>query len=746
MPSPHATREVEVELGRGFTLTLQSVGLSKRESLWDHRGEPDDSDAEPLQLLENCEYIYTLDGPSHITGALTLEPSELFSPDDSGMRRGRLRPREQVGRVEVEVHVDSERVGGCALEVRSRKLDYQNHYRWMMRDIASYASEALMSQFAASSQRFVVDASRSAEARYQRLEFLRALLEDEAFVESLEQILQRPHITWRTRTRLEDVRHHADPRALSRAIAKPGPKHRAPSHFPVSHIPAMLTREVSLETVDNAPNRFVKFALESWLMLVLDAERELGERARRHITNPIRRGLRLTGHLARKLDDWLRRPLFQKISPMAEFPVANQVLHKHQAYRKIWQTFLQTELASKLAWDEEHDRVVGVRDVATLYEYWVFLCLLQICERICTKTRQPADLFRLKASGMHLSLQAGQQARYIGEYRAQNQRSVSVRLYYNRTFNNQTVGGSWTYHYKPDVSLELILEGAEEAASVFVHFDSKYKIDGRRRRGRGPENQGVEPKQDDLNKMHAYHDAIRRSAGSFVLYPGTSTDHIRRLDTEELLPGIGAYPLIPSHDPSAIASGVEDLEGFIISILEHAATPTTRRDRARYWFDETYEGEPKHPSDMPWSKPPEDAFILLGYVKSREHLAWIKRHRLYNLRADPGRAGSVGFDSNTLQADTLLLYGEGTDAPEYFRLTPNAPQVFSAQMLSQGDYPNPGGSHYFVRDLEPLDIPPLLADIAPKALRDCIEQCTDGTGAPIAHRWSSWLDALGISP
>ena len=32
-------------------------------------------------------------------------------------------------------------------------------------------------------------------------------------------------------------------------------------------------------------------------------------------------------------------------------------------------------------------------------------------------------------------------------------------------------------------------------------------------------------RRDDLLKMHAYRDAIRRSAGAYVLFPGTSTPH-----------------------------------------------------------------------------------------------------------------------------------------------------------------------------------------------------------------------------
>ena len=50
--------------------------------------------------------------------------------------------------------------------------------------------------------------------------------------------------------------------------------------------------------------------------------------------------------------------------------------------------------------------------------------------------------------------------------------------------------------------------------------------------------------------MHTYNDAIRRTIGSYVLYPGESNlsdgkDTIFRL-YDEILPGVGAFAIKPS--------------------------------------------------------------------------------------------------------------------------------------------------------------------------------------------------------
>ena len=53
-------------------------------------------------------------------------------------------------------------------------------------------------------------------------------------------------------------------------------------------------------------------------------------------------------------------------------------------------------------------------------------------------------------------------------------------------------------------------------------------------------------KREDLLKMHAYRDAISRTAGAYVLYPGDEPVQLARFN--ELLPGLGAFPLRPLGD------------------------------------------------------------------------------------------------------------------------------------------------------------------------------------------------------
>ena len=92
-------------------------------------------------------------------------------------------------------------------------------------------------------------------------------------------------------------------------------------------------------------------------------------------------------------------------------------------------------------------------------------------------------------------------------------------------------------------------------------------------------------KSDDLAKMHAYKDAIRRSAGAYVLYPGNSAEQSTQY--HEILPGLGAFSLKPGHDDAAIGSIA--VRSFINDVLKHVSVQVSQHERARFWMNRAYD-------------------------------------------------------------------------------------------------------------------------------------------------------------
>jgi len=82
--------------------------------------------------------------------------------------------------------------------------------------------------------------------------------------------------------------------------------------------------------------------------------------------------------------------------------------------------------------------------------------------------------------------------------------------------------------------------------------------------------------------MHTYNEAIRRTVGSYVLYPGAAPDvkeaNARYSRYHELIPGVGAFALRPKPDGSA-PDGLSLLCDFITDILNHQLNRFTQSYR-----------------------------------------------------------------------------------------------------------------------------------------------------------------------
>ena len=181
-----------------------------------------------------------------------------------------------------------------------------------------------------------------------------------------------------------------------------------------------------------------------------------------------------------------------------------------------------------------------------------------------------------------------------------------VEFYSNRTFSreefsNTKYAGSYSRPFRPDYTLEVYPsdylkpeDAIREGAVSYIHFDAKYRITDLRSFIGPDENEMTEEqikeevendKQDsvtntykrgDLLKMHTYNDAIRRTVGSYVLYPGdfdSKTKNYRLF--EEILPGVGAFAIKPS-----IQTDSENaLKDFIYEIIEARSRKYSRLNR-----------------------------------------------------------------------------------------------------------------------------------------------------------------------
>jgi uncharacterized protein len=480
----------------------------------------------------------------------------------------------------------------------------------------------------------------------------------------------------------------------------------------MTSLPAELEVAKHEETLDTPPNRFVRFALERWREVILAISAALeSERT----VAPVERGLAEARVLLARIDGVLGEPLFREVGELTFFPAGSQVLQRREGYREVFRAYADFEVASALAWEGGDDVYgAGQRDVATLYEYWAFFELAKIVSAACDEPLDLPSLLYATADGLMVNLRRGRRRILHGAVERHG-RSMEVELCFNRSFPKRSwEEGSWTRTMRPDYSLRIRPASADSLAGpddVWLHFDAKYRVDtvdGAFEEGGstddlepavGPEG---EAKASDLLKMHAYKDAIRRSVGAYVLYPGTEPRSFN--EYHELLPGLGAFALRPGPGGGA-AEGSAPLAGFIQDVIEHAASQATQRERSDYWVRQSFSSDTRmeHAVDAaPFlRRPPMDTLVLLGFVRGADHLRWIHETGLYNMRADR-RRGSVGLGSRELAADLVVLYSSDPDFLEIWRSV-EQPRLLTQREMRELGYPNPRSEVYYCLQLERVD-------------------------------------------
>lgn len=684
-----------------------------------------DLSLEPVQLLEGTEYIFQIGLiPGH-THAITLEPAELFSPDADDWRRGRLRTRQATGILVIAVLAGTDELAKVLVEVRSRKLDYLRHYRWMLRDLADGFAELIMERFAPTEQRFSSDDQRDAATLYQRFAFLKDLIHGEAFEAAVQQIVTHRHRAWVV---------HEEQRSPGKGV--PSSSHvqrqlgrggrRVPwsgGHFVegLSSLPLAMSVQITDESVDTPENRFVKFALSQWRDFAITVEDALQQEK---ANAPVRRGLREVQSVARRLDELLSMEMFSDVGRLTQIPVSSQVLQKKAGYRDIFRAYIQFETAAALTWTGgENVYAAGQRNVANLYEYWVYLQLVAIIGRYCDQIPDLSALVERHPTGLGIGLKRGF-AQGISGRLSRLGRPLTVELWFNQRFSPLAGRAeTWTRRMQPDCSLMIKPEGGYVDEAVWLHFDAKYRVEDVSAIFGDPDDDESDDateasttyKADDLYKMHAYRDAIRRSAGAYVIYPGSTPAEFSMY--HELLPGLGAFALRPT-ESGGEGAGTQTLSRFIDDVLTHVASQMTQHERTRFWVREANLRANSVGSSAPvapfLTRPPADTMVLLGLVRNAKHRQWITSQSCYNLRADPNRNGSVDITARELRAEFVLLYDSSMKELELWRVD-GIPQIYSESRMLATGYQQPGGV-YFCLPLLRVEAQSWLARIPPNRL------------------------------
>lgn len=692
------------------------------------------------QLQEGCTYEYELvSGNGHTYQFMDEDEIVRFSHSPRHPNAGTLKTGIYVGSLSLAIRdteLDCE-IAKVNIEIKSVKAEYRTDYRKMLEDITAYYTDLVLMQGSPVTQKLEIDNDTPQQTLYQRYAFVRSIVESSAFQEAINKIVASPVRKWEETIVERDV---SNVKRLSRRnmhqIASS--RDRIPVYngdeiglpHGLNSVPRTLTVAYKRDTLDNQENQFVKFVLRSFSSFCseLRGKKNANDRLKAEIDKTMDV---LNGHLSTLF--------FKQVSMPSQLNLNSPVLQRKEGYREILQAWLMFDLAAKLSW-KGGDNVyeAGKRNVAVLYEYWVFFKLLEVISRVFDIDPVSVNkLVKTDADRINLEIQQGKMTMIEGLYDT-GSRKFNVRFYYNRTFAHTREdeeldkSGSWTMNMRPDYTLsiwpgEISIDQAErEDLIVHIHFDAKYRVnkidlgvddsmnDEQMSEALLNEKKEQEEgiyKRADLLKMHAYKDAIRRTSGAYILYPGTVQRRLKGF--HEIIPGLGAFCLTPSNYDEELIT----LQVFLLKIVEHMLDRTSQRERMSYYINNVYNTPSKSVrEEMPEPAGdnrdflPDETWVVLGYVKNDKQLEWIRKTGLYNFRTGT-QNGSIRLSRNLVSSRYLLLHAHG-ESIQFVRLADEGPRVFRRSDLLRMGYPPSDNEEkkkddiYIVYRLEPNNTEP----------------------------------------
>ena len=663
------------------------------------------------QLVEGFSYDYEFNDKN-----ISFKKDQIVQPHSRKKNLGIISPNIYVGTLSLQVLKSDTPVGIVLLEVRSIKSGYRDDYRDMLDLITEKCTDLLMQANSPVSHNFETDFEKDNETLYQKFVFIKSIISTDEFAESVHRIVSAPVTKWKETTEQNDIRkikrfkNSNIKELISGGNRSQLPKGHYLEQYGLKSLPNKIATIRKVDTVDTPENRFVKFALESFLKFCSDINKKAKKESRLFIESEL---------IEKELESYLHHSIFKEISRPETLRLNSPVLQRKEGYREVLRVWLMFDLAAKLVWKGGDDVYsAGKKNIATLYEYWLFFKLLDLFKSIFEI--EPKDIFDLikeSDDGLNLQLKQGEHTALKGIYNT-GTRKLNIRFNYNRSFsgkNDYPNSGSWTTTMRPDYTLSFWPEGiTDEEAEVqelivHIHFDAKYKIanltDMLTSENQNDldeekiENRKGIYKNADLLKMHAYKDAIRRTGGAYVLYPGNTS--INKKGFHEIIPGLGAFPVRPSKTDD----GITELKGFILEVINHFVNRASQREKIAYRTFDVYKNKPEKGDEVNEILPepygenrnliPDDTFVLVGFYK-KENLDWIISTGLYNARADSNR-GSLRLGPGESGAKYLLLHSQGeTKTGRLLKIIETGPRVFSKQTLIEKRYPNEPSQNYYL--------------------------------------------------
>lgn len=253
----------------------------------------------------------------------------------------------------------------------------------------------------------------------------------------------------------------------------------------------------------------------------------------------------------------LRSEIFLEVGNISSMPSSSSVLLNRPGYREIYAHYIYSKLGVIHLFEDikKQSLYIDLKDIATLYEYWVFykIAIAFLGNKIVIEQKKAA----VKNGAIKHSV-----------IFRNDKYSVSYNVGFSKSNRK-----SYSLNLNPDIHIQI----KKDDKKINLLFDAKYRVRDIEVEKDGEEITYIERtfKTEDLHKMHCYLDAVTDALFSVAVYPGNEFRFYEK-DIEQPVKttpsdvisfeGVGAIPLMPgARESNGILS---DFVGCVKSFVE----------------------------------------------------------------------------------------------------------------------------------------------------------------------------------
>lgn len=413
----------------------------------------------------------------------------------------------EIGLSDLVILVDGKRYMRVTIEVFPSKISYKEDYQALIADVTAEVYGLVFDFLKETYTEFGLS-DKTCSSPVEFFSIIRTIYND--YIHAADMVLNQPHHTLQTihETMPGYKAKRIDNRSLHWLKSHPEHALRVNDTYAASKVLA-VKKQVTYNTKEN---QLTKYILQSTIKR-LQSFKAIYANLKGDNNQAV------LNELDRMINGITRRcnaGFMQEVDAKGISSSMSLVFTMAPGYRELYKYYLMLQHGLSISGEIFH---VSQKDLAVLYEYWCFIKLNSLM-RNDRYQLVSQDIVRVQGNGLFISLLKGQGSRV--KYRDVRSGEL-ITLTYNPMKNRMP-----TVTQRPDNVLTLEKRGTDVKYEYV--FDAKYRIDMALPGTTYKEYYGAPgPKEDDINTMHRYRDAIvsengalsfeRSMFGAYILFP-----------------------------------------------------------------------------------------------------------------------------------------------------------------------------------------------------------------------------------